>query len=540
MITPGSDAPPAVDVVVIGAGINGLAVARELGHHGISVAVFDRADIASETSAISTRVVHGGLKYLERGEINLVLECARERNILFRTAPHRVKHYPMLIPFLPGNKRPGWMLWAGLVLQDILSLVKPVPRSEFIGPRKMASRWPSLFRAGIRYGAVYHDAQVSLTERFSSEIVLDSVANGVKFFTYTEVTGLITGPGGVSGVEWRDLHTGQDGVMSARIVVNVAGPWIDNVLALGPGAHDQLIGPTRGSHFMVADFPGAPETCVFFESPLDSRPMFVLPWEGMYMLGTTDIPMVQADGPVVADGSEVAYTLESVNRLIPEADLTVDDVLWSYSGMRPLPYSEGVDDPSKITRDYRLETHSGAVNGLLTVVGGKWTTHRALAEDVAKKVRARLGLRPAQSLTRTAALPGSPGEHGGSVSVSAPWLSEQSRERIERVYGALAGKLVEKATSTPALQEVVDAATGALAVEVWWAIHREGAKTLGDIVVRRMATFINGRAGLDSAPAVADLLVKWGDWSPERGEKELGDYIQWIRRYTPQELDRAW
>lgn len=540
MITPSSEAPVAVDVVVIGAGINGLAVARELGHHGVSVAVFDRSDIASETSAISTRVVHGGLKYLERGEINLVLECARERNILFRTAPHRVKHYPMLIPFLPDNKRPGWVLWAGLVLQDILSMVKPVPRSELIGPRKMASRWPSLYRAGVRYGAVYHDAQVSLTERFSSEIVLDSVAKGVKFFTYTEVTGLVAGPGGVSGVEWRDLHTLQGGVVAARVVVNVAGPWIDNVLALAPGGHEQLIGPTRGSHFMVADFPGAPETCVFFESPLDSRPMFVLPWEGMYMLGTTDIPMAQADSPIVADGSEVAYTLESVNRLIPEANLTGEDVLWSYSGARPLPYSEGIDDPSKITRDYRLETHVGSLNGLLTVVGGKWTTHRALAEDVARKVRVRLGLPPIKSPTRTAALPGAPGEPAESLDVSAPWLAELSQQRIVRVYGALAGELLEKATSSPTLQEVVDVATGALAVEVWWAIHHEGAKTLGDIVVRRMATFINGRAGLDSARAISDLLVKWGDWSPERGEKELDDYIQWIARYTPRELNRAW
>lgn len=258
------------------------------------------------------------------------------------------------------------------------------------------------------------------------------------------------------------------------------------------------------------------------------------------MLGTTDIPMAQSDGPVVADGSEVAYTLESVNRLIPEANLTVGDVLWSYSGMRPLPYSEGVDDPSKITRDYRLETHSGPLSGLLTVVGGKWTTHRALAEDVAKKVRVRLGLPPAQSLTRTALLPGAPGQADRPVGVSAPWLTEQSRERIERVYGALGAELVAKATGTPALQEVVDEATGALAAEVWWAIHREGAKTLGDIVVRRMATFINARAGLDSAHAVSDLLVRWGDWSADRGEKELDDYAQWIRRYTPQELDRAW
>jgi len=297
MITPSAEAPQSVDAIVIGAGINGLAVARELSYFGLSVAVFDRSDIASETSAISTRVVHGGLKYLERAEIKLVLECVRERNILFRTAPHLIEHYPMLIPFLKSNTRPSWMLLAGLFLQELLSLVKPVPPSEFIGPKKMATRWPSLFATGVKYGAVYSDSRVPLSERFSAELVLDSVNHGAKFFTYTEVTKVLSGPTGVTGVAWKDVQSGLVGETSAPVIINAAGPWIDSVLALGSEQHPQLIGPSRGSHFMVRDFEGAPETCIFFESPLDSRPMFILPWEGMFMLGTTDIPVADATTP---------------------------------------------------------------------------------------------------------------------------------------------------------------------------------------------------------------------------------------------------
>ena len=539
MISSSDQIPQDVDVIVIGAGINGLAIARELSYRGLGVAVFDQGDIAAETSSISTRLVHGGLKYLERAELHLVFECARERNILFYTAPHLVKHYPMLIPFMPANKRPGWMLTAGLLLQDLLSPVKPVPWSELIGRKKMAHRWPSLYEAGITRGAVYHDSQVPLTERFCAEMVLDSVDQGAQFFTYTPVTRIQFGDQGVTGVTWKDLHSGREGETSASVVVNAAGPWIDSVLAMG-SEHPRLIGPSRGSHFMVRDFAGAPDTCIFFESPLDARPMFILPWEGMFMLGTTDIRVDKATKPIVADQNEVAYTLESVNQLLPQAQLTEQDVLWSYSGVRPLPYAEGIDDPSKITRDYRLEEHSGQLSGVFTVVGGKWTTHRALGENVARHVLKSLGLPSGKSATRTARFPGAPAP-GVEVSVEQPsWLSERSHSRLLHVYGQLARELLHEANESAALQETLDSETGVIAAEVWWAIHREGAKTLGDIVLRRMATFINDRAGLDSAEAIANLLVRWGHWSTERAGNELADYIQWIRRYTPQELERAW
>lgn len=540
MISPVVDAPSDIDVIVIGAGINGLAVARELSYSGMRVAIFDRSDIASETSAISTRLIHGGLKYLERGELNLVLECAREKNILFKTAPHLIRQYPMLIPFLPQNKRPAWMLIAGLLIQDLLTIRKPVPRSELVGPRRMAKDWPSLFDAGVRYGAVYHDSQVPLTERMCIELALDSVDHGAHFFSYTEITAVRSGVEGVTGVSWKDLHTGDTGEMSAPMIVNAAGPWIDDVLARTGSTNARLIGPTRGSHFMVQSFAGAPETCIFFESPIDGRPMFILPWQGMYMLGSTDIPVAEATTPIVADGDEVEYILGSINQLLPQANLEAGDILWSYSGVRPLPYAEGIDDPADITRDYRLETHHGSLTGLFTVVGGKWTTHRALGEDVARMVRKHAGLPALRSLTRTALLPGARSDTGAAYSKRPQWLSARSENRLVELYGSVASSIVQKAGDEPALRELLDETSGAIAAEVWWALHKEGAKTLGDIVLRRMVTFINDRAGLDCAETVAQLLVRWGEWSQHRAQQELEDYTQWIRRYTPHELERTW
>lgn len=540
MITPASDSPDPVDVIVVGAGINGLAVARELAHWGMSVAVFDRSDIASETSAISTRLIHGGLKYLERGEIKLVRECAREQKILFHTAPHLIEQYPMLIPFLPGNKRPAWMLTAGLFIQELLTPTKPVKRSELVGPKKMAAKWPGLYAAGIKRGAVYYDSQVPVTERMCVELAADCVAHGARIHTYTEVTEVTSHPDGVTGVAWTDVHTGASGTLNAPIIVNAAGPWVDSVLARTGIDHPRLIGPTRGSHFMVAPFEGAPSTCIFFESPIDTRPMFVLPWEGMYMLGSTDIPVQDANTPIVADTDEVNYIVNSVNALLPQASLTADDILWSYSGVRPLPYAEGVDDPATITRDYRLDSHDGPLTGLFTIVGGKWTTHRALGEDVARTLRAHAGLPRIPSPTRKALLPGA--EHPASVAPRPrpSWLGDHSAARLSRLYGTTAEAIIAQAEKDDGLRLVLDNDSGALAAEVWWAIHREGAKTLADIVLRRMATFINSRAGLDSADTIADLLVTWGMWSAERAEKERVNFIEWVKRYTPKELERAW
>lgn len=540
MIAAASDSPDAAEVIVVGAGINGLAVARELARGGVSVAVFDRSDIASETSAISTRLIHGGLKYLERGEIKLVLECAREQKILFRAAPHLIEQYPMLIPFLPGNKRPAWMLAAGLLIQELLTPMKSVKRSELVGPKKMAAGWPSLFAAGVTRGAVYYDSRVPVTERMCVELARDCVAHGARIHTYTEVTEIHSGTGGVTGVAWKDTHTGTSGTLNAPIVVNAAGPWVDSVLARTGINHPRLIGPTRGSHFMVAPFEGAPSTCIFFESPIDTRPMFVLPWEGMYMLGSTDIPVPHADAPIVAHADEVRYILNSVNALLPPANLEPDDILWSYSGVRPLPYADGVDDPATITRDYRLESHGGQLEGLFTIVGGKWTTHRALGEDVARALRSHAGLPTIASPTRKALLPGAKRSGAGAPRLRPSWLGERSEKRLLRLYGTTADALIAQADKDETLRLVLDDESGAIAAEVWWALHQEGAKTLSDIVLRRMATFINPRAGLDSADTIAHLLVEWSVWSTERAEAERTDYREWLKRYTPKEFERVW
>ncbi len=243
-------APRTADVVVIGAGINGLAITREIAARGLDVVMIDQDDIAARTSAISTRLIHGGLKYLPRFEIPLVFESIRERDILLQSAPHLVRPYPMLIPFAKWNKTPGWLMSCGLIVHDVLALGKKLPLNRIVFSRRLRREWPSVAKAGVKWGGLFQDAHVPVTERFAVEIAIDASARGATILTHTPVTGLLRDARRVVGVTYRDRHTHETRELRAPVVINSAGPWVDAVLDLA-GDHPRKIGPTKGSHLVV-------------------------------------------------------------------------------------------------------------------------------------------------------------------------------------------------------------------------------------------------------------------------------------------------
>lgn len=531
-------APETADVVVIGAGINGLAIGREAAAQGLRVVMIDADDIAARTSAIATRLIHGGLKYLERFEIPLVFESIRERNILLRTAPHLVKPYPMLIPFAKSASRPGWLLSCGLILHDVLSIGKRLPLNRIVFRRRLEREWPSVAAGGVRWGGLFQDAHVPVTERFAIELAIDAARHGAAVLTHTPVTSLLRDAGRVAGVRYRDRETGTERDLRAEVVVNAAGPWVDDVLSLA-GDHPRRIGPTKGSHLVVAPFPGAPDTCIFFESPQDNRPMFVLPWCGMYMIGTTDLPYDGTLDEIVIDEEEVAYLLHAANDLIPEAGLTPDDVLWSYSGVRPLPYVADLTDPSSVSRDSEIVLHDGEERGLVTIIGGKYTTHRALGEQVVRRVSRMLGRRSQKSPTRGTPLPGAPA--GDLASARAAFvrtarLPSAIAQRLFDVYGTLAEDVAVIALADDALLEIIDDESGAIAAEVLYAVRAEGAVTLEDILLRRTTIALGSDVGLTCAPRAAAVLVAEGLWDRSRAEQEINDYREAVRRFQPRAM----
>lgn len=528
----------AVDVAIIGAGINGLAIARESALRGLSVAVIDQDDLAARTSAISTRLIHGGLKYLERFEIPLVLESIRERNILLRQAPHLVHPYPMFIPFSKVASRPGWLLSCGLLLHDVLSLGKPLPLNRIILHRRLRREWPSIAETGVKWGGLFHDAQIPLTERLCVELAIDAQQHGAVVLTHAPVVDIERADGRVEGIRYRDRVDGQIKSIKARLVVNAAGPWVDEILDLA-GPHDRQMGPTKGSHLVVGAFPGAPATCVFFESPADARPMFILPWAGRFMIGTTDIPYDGTLHPIVIEDEEVEYLLAAVNNLIPQAGLTPEDVLWSYSGVRPLPYVADLDDPSKVTRDHEIIEHRGDRSGLITIIGGKLTTHRALGELVARRLEKALGRGRQPSPTRSARLPGAPmgdWQQFRADFITKSALPEESAARLVDTYGQTAVQVERLARDTPDLEQIVDTDTGAIAAEAVHAVRLEGAVSLEDVMLRRMVVSINGDVGLSAAPLIAEVLVSHAGWTREYADAELETYRRSMIRFMPREL----
>jgi glycerol-3-phosphate dehydrogenase len=394
------DAEGEYELIVIGAGINGAAIAREAALAGIKVLLVERGDIGTGTSSASSRLIHGGLRYLEHAELGLVYESLRERERLLALAPHLVEPLELCIPIYRGARRQRWQIGIGLTVYDWLSAGKSLPKRRLYGRDELLAYLPGLRRDGLVGGASYYDAQVRYPERLVVENVRDAVAHGAVLSTYSRVTRVRVERGRATGVEWQSAR-GRSGAR-APLIVNAAGPWVDEVL--GPIQHTRLIGGTKGSHIVVPPFPGAPHVGVYVEAGADHRPFFILPWNELLLIGTTDERYEGDPGAADIDARERAYLAAETERVFPGAAGLTSRVLYTHTGVRPLPYQpRGAE--GAITRRHIIRRHRAA-RGLYSIVGGKLTTHRALAEDVLRKVRGELPRRVHPKLTHDRPLPG--------------------------------------------------------------------------------------------------------------------------------------
>jgi glycerol-3-phosphate dehydrogenase len=379
------------DVVIIGAGINGAGIARDASMRGLKVLLIDKGDPGCGTTSASTRLIHGGLRYLEHFEFGLVHESLREREILLRIAPHLVRPLPITIPIYKHGKR-GWlMIRAGMVLYDLLSWRKSLPRHRMLSRAQTLDRWPGLNPEGLIGSALYYDAQVEFPERLVVENVLSARKFGAEVLTHTRVKNFAVEDGKVSGIGLVNEDR-QEQFVEARIVINAAGPWIDQVLKRVPVESSKLIGGTKGSHIVVAPFPTAPSSAIYLEARSDGRPIFIIPWNKLYLIGTTDVRFEGNPDEVRCEPWEIDYLLTETNLALPDARLTRDSILDTYSGVRPLPVT-GDKDEQSITRRHFIREHPRLPN-LFSIVGGKLTTYRSLAEECVDLIFLKLGKDP--------------------------------------------------------------------------------------------------------------------------------------------------
>lgn len=546
----GSEALAPVDILVIGGGVNGLAVAREASSRGWLTVVVDAEDFGAGTSGTSSRLIHGGIRYLENLEFHLVRESLRERERLLHTAPHLVKPFPLLIPFYRHNQRSGFMMRLGMFLYDLLSFDKSTPLHKSLSKAEVEVRYPGLESNDLYGAALYYDAQVGNAERLCVEQALDIASFGGRVHNHLKVTGLTESEGGVN-VKLTDTLTGRELVQPARVVVNASGPWVDMVLSNSMHESARLIGGTKGSHMTVGPFPGAPKTGVHYEAVSDGRAILVLPLpDGNYLIGSTDIFFEGDPAEAVMTDEEIAYLLKEVNNLIPQARLTTRSVLHTIAGIRPLPYSPEAKTAAQVSRNHHVSVHP-TIRNLFSISGGKLTTHRALGEMamnvVERNTKPRSSRAPLRrilpsggSATKHLKLPGARCSDWGQFQkdfLEHTRLSAATAQRLLGLYGVRAARIEELICADPSLGTPLPDHENAVGAEVVLAVREEFARTLTDIIARRMLLSWSSDAGLKAIEAVAEIAARELQWDDQRVHQELEAYRQWIRHRRPRAME---
>ena len=530
-----------VDLIVVGAGINGAGIARDAALRGLRVVLLDKGDIASGTTSWSTRLIHGGLRYLEHREVGLVRESLRERERLLRSAPHLVRPVPLLLPLYRGDTRGRWLVRAGMLAYDALSFDKSLPRHRMLSHDEALRRAPGLAADGLVGAALYYDAQVEYAERLAVENALSARDHGAMVLTYARVDRLIVDDEQVRGVEFTDLIDGAVSEVRASVTLNVAGPWVDQVLAgVGATPRDRMIGGTKGSHIIVGQFPGAPADALYVEARQDGRPYFIAPWNGLYLIGTTDTRYEGDLDRVEATDAEVEYLVRETNRVIPGAGLTAASVLYTYAGVRPLPEQPG-GAAAAITRRHLVYDHAGVgTGGMISIVGGKLTTYRNLAEEAVDAVYRKLG-RPTPVATTRSPLPGAEPVDGRDLAGVRSWLSSEgfataTVDHLMRVYGTRALRVAALAHASADLCERLDPRSGEIGAEVVFAFRDEHAETLTDVLMRRTMVGLGAQAGVGADERAADIGRRHLGWNQDRARREVAAYRDYIGRFHPRAL----
>ena len=500
----------AFDVAVIGAGINGAGIARDAALRGLRVIVLDQNDMCSGCSAISSRLIHGGLRYLEYAEFPLVFESLRERITLRRLAAHLVKPIRICIPIYEGAKRGPLLIRLGMIAYDLLSIGKTVPAHDMLNRDEAIASEPGLKHEGLRGAARYYDAQVAFAERLVLENLLAARSAGAEICTYSKVTRIDIEHGAVKGLEYIDIVSGENKQCAADVVINAGGPWVDDVLATAGNPGKKFIGGTKGSHIIVSAFAGAPTDAYYVEAAADGRPFFIIPWNGLFLIGTTDIRYDGSLDEVRASEAEVDYLLKETNRVFPSAGLETEDIHYAYAGIRPLPRRESGPEGS-ITRKHIIMKNRRLARGLVSIIGGKLTTYRNLAEQAVDRIGKILSRKLPASRTQETLLPGAYRlDEARSVLESS--LAPADVEAMLAVYG---GRAIE----VFALLETE--AASLLEAQVIFAIREEMAKTLIDIVYRRLMIGLDADQGRARYEEIATIAAREFGWSAIEMQSQL-------------------
>ena len=534
MTRPSALAEGDYDAVVIGGGMAGAGVARDLALRGVSVALVEKDDFAAATTSRSSKLIHGGLRYLELFDVGLVRESLRERETLNRLAPHLVRPLPFLVPIYRDSSRGLIKVRIGLTLYDWLTPGRDRERYRVLPPIDTLSLEPAIRAEDLRGAGYYFDDLLVFPERLCLENVLSACRHGARAFNYAQVEEVVRAPGGApAGVRVRDLVTGRVVTLGARILVNATGPWVDELRAL---ARVRERGPcvlrrTKGIHCLL---PRLTDHAIY-HSTQDDRMIFVIPWREFSLVGTTDTDFDGDLDRVHAGRDEVSYLLGEVRRALPDPRIAFERVVYTYAGVRPLSYEEG-KGASDVSRAHKVVAEA---NGrFLSVTGTKLTCFRSLAAELGDQVMRTLGRR-ARARTARVTLDGLDAEVGRveahtwldvSAEVTGSGLARETLETLVTLHGRGYPRVVDLAGKVPGGTDRLCPRNPDIVAQLHLAVQDEMAVSLQDFLLRRTGIGTSLCQGTDCAEPIGRRMGQLLGWTPRRLEAELDAYSAHVAR----------
>jgi len=500
------------DMIIIGGGATGLGVALDAVSRGYKPLLLEQSDFSKGTSSRSTKLVHGGVRYLAQGDIALVREALRERGLLQKNAPHLVQNETFVIP--------GYKWWTkyyytiGLTMYDLLSGKLSLGRSKPISKKETIRRLPTINQDGLRGGVTYQDGQFD-DSRLSINLVQTIVENGGIALNYTEVTGLIKESGRVAGVKMKDLEFDETYTLKAKSVINATGVFVDEIMKMDKDEHKEMVRPSQGVHLVLDKefLPG--EDAIMIPKTDDGRVLFAVPWHNKVVVGTTDTPLDEHSLEPVAMEEEIDFILKTAQKYLAKKP-TRNDVKSVFAGLRPLAApKEGDTKTKEISRSHKLLVSD---SGLITITGGKWTTFRKMGEDTVDKTQSVCGIGKRSSTSENLKIHG----HELNTDYSDPLY----------FYGSDRNEVISLAEEESVLGGKLHADYEHIKAEVVWAARNEMARTVEDFLARRIRIlFLDAKAAIDMAPAVAELMAEELGYDQNWIENQIREFTTLANRY---------
>ncbi|WP_342377477.1 glycerol-3-phosphate dehydrogenase [Myxococcus stipitatus] len=514
------------DVLIIGGGVTGAGSARDAALRGLKVALVEREDFASGTSSRSSRLIHGGLRYLEHGHLGLVFESSIERRRLLKLAPHLVRPLAFVWPVYAGARVPRWKLNAGLMLYDALSLFRNVKGYKRLNRQQLLEAEPHLRTEALKGGARYYDAATD-DARLTLANAIGASESGAVILNHASVRQLTVVDGHARGATVVDHLTGQHLQVRARVIVNATGPWSDEIRKLdSPDGTAHAVRGSKGVHIAVPRERLGNRDALTLLSPKDGRVMFILPADHFTIIGTTETSTRAHPAEVRASESDVAYLLESANAFFPQAHLTRDDVVSAWAGIRPLAASgyHGTTDAGSASREHHIDI---SPTGVLAISGGKLTTYRVMARDVVNVVERQLHQPRHKSATESLPLPG-----GDILNLDAELASARdvigdadTATHLVRAYGSRWRQVWALTREEPSLAQPLAAGLPYRAAEAVWGVTHEFVHSLSDLLIRRLKVAFETRdLGRGAARVAASVMAPRLGWDAAETERQLELY----------------